>query len=60
MTITSENLIDKRLAERVDSDIKELTKLFEAQQAAENRRKIASPAPRRERKSIFAKLRRAS
>ncbi|WP_104103956.1 hypothetical protein [Arthrobacter sp. 08Y14] len=59
MTVTSENLIDKRLAERVDYDIKELAKLFEAKQAAENRRKIASPV-RRERKSIFAKLLRAS
>lgn len=56
MTVTSVNLINKPLAKRVDSDIKELVKLFEAQQAEENRRKVTAPS-RLRRKSILKKLR---
>ncbi|UKA76448.1 hypothetical protein [Arthrobacter sp. FW306-07-I] len=56
MTVTSVNLINKPLAKRVDSDIKELARLFEAQQAAENRRKVTAPS-RLRRKGILKKLR---
>lgn len=40
MTVTTHNLINEVLAQTVDSDIQELTKVFEEQQDAENRRKI--------------------
>jgi hypothetical protein len=59
MTVTSENLINRRLATRVDSDIKELTKLFAAQQAAENRRKKTVTVKARRQRSITKIIRGA-